>query len=260
MAFPKKIKGLGTLRILRERMKNAGLAYCLLHVFLSFSRKVLKITAQECYSQLGEDITLRHIFLDKVFRSKETGFFVDVGCNHPTDGNNCYFFYARGWRGINLDGNAELIKKFHKQRPRDISLCLLVSDQEKEVDFFLMEADKLSSMDAPAIEQSDQDFAKSKKIVLRTRSLTSILDEYLDKNQKIDFLNVDAEGHDLQVLKSLDFARYTPEIIVVEIGVANIEQAQKHPITDYLHSVGYAMIYFSIISAFFEHKSRQSQA
>ena len=246
--------------ILRNLLKRLGFAYQG-YRFLSFlSCWLFDIKARETFSVFGEDLFLRDLLSAKLSPNKSPGFFVDVGCHHPTEGNNSYFFYARGWRGINLDGNADLIALYHKQRPRDISLCTLVSDQEREVDFYLMGV--VSSMDATFMTENKEqwDYSKTKKLKLRTQTLTHILDQHLPKNQPIDFLSVDVEGHDLQVLQSLDFSRYLPSIIVVELFFArSIEDAKQHPITYHLTAQGYQLVYFSLISAFFEHQSHRLQ-
>src|SRR5690349_18351333 len=69
------------------------------------------------YSQEGEDMVLR-----RVFEHKAHGFYVDVGAHHPMRFSNTYFFYRRGWRGINIDARPGSKREFDRARPRDINV------------------------------------------------------------------------------------------------------------------------------------------
>ena len=77
------------------------------------------------YSQWGEDI-----FLQKHFENKNIGFYVDIGCFHPTKFNNTNKMYQAGWTGINIDLNPFTIDLFKFARPRDINICAAVSNKK----------------------------------------------------------------------------------------------------------------------------------
>ena len=67
------------------------------------------------YSQEGEDMILR-----RLFEKQKTGFYVDVGAHHPKRFSNTFFFYKKGWSGINIDAMPNSMRLFDKIRPRDI--------------------------------------------------------------------------------------------------------------------------------------------
>ncbi|MFA7355121.1 MAG: SAM-dependent methyltransferase, partial [Sulfurimonadaceae bacterium] len=73
--------------------------------------------ALKSYSQEGEDMILR-----RLFEQQPNGFYVDVGAHHPKRFSNTYFFYKKGWRGINIDAMPNSMELFNKIRPRDINI------------------------------------------------------------------------------------------------------------------------------------------
>ena len=79
------------------------------------------------YSMFGEDK-----FINNYFRKKSKGFYIDVGCYHPLDGNNSYILYKRGWNGINFDINQYSIKLFNFLRKRDINIHSGISVKKKK--------------------------------------------------------------------------------------------------------------------------------
>ena len=80
------------------------------------------------YSQEGEDIILA-----RIFGKQQNGFYVDVGAHHPYRFSNTYFFYKRGWKGINIDAMPGSMKIFNKYRPRDKNIEAGISDTKKKI-------------------------------------------------------------------------------------------------------------------------------
>ena len=149
----------------------------------------------------GEDIEIV-----KYFDNKKNGFYVDVGSYHPIERNNTMLLYNKGWEGINIDISDFSIKLFDQLRSRDINLNLAVSKNEGEIEmYFQKKLSQLSTIKKEQIKKSFQGEVKIKKIISKT--LTSILDETKFANKKIDFLDIDVEGADMDVLESLDFEK-----------------------------------------------------
>ena len=172
-------------------------------------------SANYSYAQEGEDrILLRY------FGNRPEGFYIDVGAHHPRTYSNTYLFYKKNWRGINIDAMPGSMAPFRKERKRDINIEAAVSDQEMTLDFYIFNEPALNTLDKELAE-SRHDPAKNHllqgKKEVRTTTLTKILDEHLPAGQKIDFMSVDIEGHDLQALRSLNFSKYRPGLILVEI-------------------------------------------
>jgi FkbM family methyltransferase len=169
---------------------------------------------------------------------REPGYYVDVGCNDPIHHSNTWRLYQLGWSGIAIDGNKELIKKYRRVRPRDITIHALVSDRVEEVDFFVNHDDHTKSFLVPSSEAA----IGSSKTALKVKMLTSTLNQILSDNkfpQTFDLLKVDVEGHDYQVIKSIDLGVYKPLIIIVESDEYGVANFMKTPMCGYLQSSGY---------------------
>src|SRR4051812_44497014 len=77
----------------------------------------------DSWAQEGEDLVLR-----RFFEGQKKGFYVDVGAHHPHQYSNTFWFYRRGWRGINIDAMPGCMEGFEQHRPGDVNLELAVSD------------------------------------------------------------------------------------------------------------------------------------
>jgi FkbM family methyltransferase len=204
------------------------------------------------YSQFAEDVSIvRH------FKKGYKGFFVDVGCFHPTKYNNTYRLYKMGWRGVNVDLDSIKIQGFNIVRPGDVNVARAVSNQSGTVKYWSNGFYSLT----PTL---DRDFAKLRQGYIekevRTESLTEILDRTRYKNQKIDLLSVDVEGHDLEVLKSLDFNRYRPRMIVVETNEKSLDQVLKSELYQMLSSLRYSVVNWVGITLIFMDQDRPSDS
>jgi len=87
--------------------------------------------ALKSYSQEGEDM-----ILSRLFGNQQAGFYVDVGAHHPMRFSNTYFFYKKGWNGINIDAMPDSMKLFNKFRPRDINIEKPVSDKKQILTYY----------------------------------------------------------------------------------------------------------------------------
>ncbi len=206
----------------------------------------------ETYSQFYEDRNLEFI-IKSVFGkdpNNEKGFYIDIGCNKPITYNNTYYFYLRGWKGINIDGNLFLINKFKKIRNRDINIHSLISDEEKEVIFHISKVDELSSMEDSFIRSHNESYRKEDQIKMKTKLLTKVLDEHIKDKIEIDFMSIDVEGHDLNVLMSLDFKQYKIKCIIVEMRGFSLEN-KNNEIYSFLSTKGYILHSFSAINGYF---------
>ena len=191
----------------------------------------------------GEDIEI-----SKCFKDKQNGFYVDVGAYHPIQRNNTMLLYQQGWEGINIDISSFSIKLFNHLRPRDINLNLAISKNEGDIEmYFQKKLSQLSTIKKNQAEKSFQGNIKIKKI--NSKTLTSVLDSSRFKGRKIDLLDIDVEGADIDVLESLDFRRYSPEIICVEVIEENNEDSH---IFNFLREKGYEKIWSGVFSHVFK--------
>ena len=192
--------------------------------------------AVKSYSQEGEDLILH-----RIFKSKPVGFYVDVGAHHPKRFSNTYIFYSRGWRGINIDALPGSMKVFNKYRPHDINLEIPVSERVEELTYYEFNDPALNGF-SEELSNTRNDFAQYQ--IISTRKMTAfpladILDEYLPYGQEIDFMTIDVEGWDLKVLKSNNWSKYQPKIVLVEIKNTDLNGMENNPIVRFLKKKGY---------------------
>lgn len=196
---------------------------------------------QKSYSQDGEDVVLQSFFENK---KGYKGFYVDIGAHHPIRFSNTWFFYKKGWRGINIDPTPGSMKTFRWLRYRDINLEIGVASQKGEMVFFCFNEPALNTFDKQlAIVRNNQNpYYIIKQTQVPIMPLASILDLNLPKDQKIDFLTIDVEGLDLVVLQSNDWNKYSPDYILVEDYGFSITSLKESKIYTYLTSKSYTAV------------------
>ncbi len=182
------------------------------------------------------------------FGDKKDGFYVDVGCFHPMDRNNTYLLYLNNWRGINIDISQFSIDLFNFLRPDDHNINCAVSEKNQIVKiFFQKKLSQLSTTDEEQARKVFQGKIKSKEI--QSYTLDYILEKSKFYNKEIDLLDIDVEGTDYKVLLGLNFEKYKPKLICVEIHNKNIKDDK---IYKFLTNKGYTLIWSNIFSHLFK--------
>lgn len=203
---------------------------------------------EESFAQEGEDLVLARLIGDKV-----DGFYVDIGAHHPVRHSNTYLFYRRGWRGINIDATPGAMEPFERLRPRDINVEALVATDAAARTFFVFNEPALNTASPSLARQrpaEDQRFRVTETVTLTPRPLAALLDEYLPHGRTIDFMSVDVEGLDLEVLRSNDWKRYRPRIVLVELLQTPLDALERQEIVRYLREASYepiAKLYNTVI-------------
>lgn len=163
------------------------------------------------YAQNHEDVVLA-----RCFRGQASGFYIDVGAWDPDNDSVTRHFYDNGWSGINIEPNSTYYDKLAKARKRDINLQVVISTANTEVvDFIQCEGSGLSGLsglvDANGITSAG--FVAHTKQV-KVAKLCDIVETYARRS--VDFLKIDVEGAEKQVLESAEWKGFRPRIIVVE--------------------------------------------
>ena len=218
------------------------------------------------YSQEGEDKILFSLF---GINQKKNGFYVDVGAHHPKRYSNTYVSYCAGWRGINIDANQNAIKLFNKLRPRDINLAIGVSEKSEKLTYHKFDEPALNTFDQEIAFNiiKNSDYKKIDEEFIEVMPLSRILDSHLPKGQVIDFLNIDVEGKDLEVLKSNDWSKYIPLYILIEIHSDydqeegfSFDEILQSEITLYLKSKGYIVFAKTLNTVFYKFSSYKTKS
>lgn len=207
-------------------------------------------------SQFGEDKKILELF-DKNLK----GTYVDLGCFHPTRSNNTFKMYKRGWHGLNIDLNPLTIDLFNFARPSDINICSAISNKKiKKKLYFLGDLDSKNTLDLNHKNWLSNHFNINKKDFkikkVKTNTLSNLLNKY--DFHKIDFMNIDIEGHELDVIKSIDFKKFDIKVICVEIlNYDKFSKKRKNHIISYLEKNHYFLKDKSEINYIFKKKNNK---
>jgi len=215
----------------------------LLHNYLS--KFLYKKTS---YSQDGEDVLLSSFYEN---RKNYKGFFVDVGAHHPYKLSNTAIFYKKGWHGINIEPTPTLFKSFKKHRKRDINLNIGISNSNEILTFCVFDEPALNSFNIKFSEERNQKgkYKLIDKIQIQTRKLEDVFEQYC-KNQKIDFLTIDVEGFDFEVVKSNNWQKFRPEFVLVE-HVFNAAKLNEDEIYKFMCEQNYILVSRTQRTSFF---------
>lgn len=189
-----------------------------------------------CYSQEGEAL-----ILDRMFNFCSEGLFVDVGAHHPKRFSNTFTFYKRGWRGINIDPTPGAKALFDEARPEDISLSVAVSNIEGIQDFYLFSEPALNTFSPTLAREYQRVGCKLLEVrPMESKKLSRILEE-CGLNKRIDFMSIDVEDHELQVLESNDWQKYRPQVLLVEILDFDLNHPSEYPVHNFIQDIGYSL-------------------
>lgn len=191
------------------------------------------------HSQFGEDMVVRHLT-----DGKTQGFYVDIGAFHPVYLSNTYHFYCKGWQGINIDGRPKSMELFQVLRPKDINLEICLSSEEKDVTFFSFEQSPYDTINPSVAEEviNEKKIKLLNKFSMKSRTLESVLEEYLPDGKKIDLMNIDVEGIDEEILMSNNWQKFKPRIIIFEKHNVSFREALDSSIVVFLEKIGYELV------------------
>ncbi len=213
---------------------------------MSFVEKVVRRLflpdAQTGYSQFGEDLIVNFLFNSLGIQQPT---YLDIGANHPRFISNTYFFYKRGGRGVLVEPNPRLSKMLKTVRPRDVVLEVGIGlAAATQADFYIFGgfADGLSTFSKSEATHWETVGLRGhgkiqieKVIQVPLVSINQIIAENFS-GKAPNFLSLDVEGLDLDVLKGLEFDRFAPDVICVETLGYDGNQAtfKKHDIIEFM--------------------------
>lgn len=188
------------------------------------------------YSQFYEDYVLAYVFADVA-----SGVYVDVGANDPDKASVTKRLYLKGWSGVNIEPNLELLAAFARRRARDENVGVGIGDAPGRLRFYRFRGDAsgLSTFDAAVAQRHRRAGFPYDELDVRVTTLTEVLDKSPRVDGAFELLNVDVEGFERQVLSGLDFNRYPPAVVLVEATAPLTEQPTQHLWEDVLLRAGY---------------------
>lgn len=216
------------------------------HLFIYKVYRIFKYKPLFSHSSFGEEILVNRIL------KKKHGFYIDVGALNPKVGSLTFLLYKKGWRGINFDLTKSNIQLFRAFRKRDISVQLAISNKKAEVTSYIFDPGSgLNSLEKKYADKWKKKLFKpyhTEKI--ESETLNSVIDKF---NIPIDFdyLNIDVESHELNVLAGLDFNMYRPTLITIEIHCSGLEEMINNEIYKFFKKKRYKLISYYYLTAFF---------
>lgn len=226
----------------------------------SFLRKVKNIIfprpiiIYNSYSQAGEDVVLSFLFADKKM-SKVS--YLDIGTNIPDQCNNTYLLYKMGNRGVCVEADKTLIPMIQKVRPYDkiLNVGVAVSDYD-DADFYIFDISAINTFDKDEAERRAAHGTYRIKEVVKVplKNINKIIEENFTTFP--EFLSIDIEGLDLDVLKSLDFDQFPIPVICVETCTysENHVRPKDYSIVEFVTSKGYKVYADTYINTIFVNK------
>ena len=167
------------------------------------------------YAQNREDLILGGFFAG---HGGKPGFYVDVGAGHPMIDSVTRRFYEAGWRGINIDPINHIHKALQLHRKRDINLNIGISNKAGILRFREYAADGFSTFSEDVqrqyVETPDEYTKNYTDYEVKTRTLADVLAEH--KANDIQFLKIDVEGYEYEVIEGNDWNKFRPEVICIE--------------------------------------------
>ena len=174
-------------------------------------------------SQFNEEKNILNLF-----EKNYIGTYVDIGCFHPTKYSNTRKMYNLGWSGLNIDLNPITIELFNFKRPKDINICAALSNKIKKTKlYFHHDLSSQNTLSGNHVLWMRKNFGLTK---LKTKSIkTSRLDNILKRSKinNIDFLNIDIEGLELEVMSTINFNKLNIKVICIELLSYNLIQKKR---------------------------------
>ena len=175
------------------------------------------------------------------FKDINDGYYVDVGCYHPLHLSNTFLLHKKGWNGVNIDISEYTIDLFNYLLPIDTNINTAVTNFDGSTKFYYQKKlSQLSSIKKNTATKRMQGKIDEKEI--KAYKLSTILSNTKYRHKKINFLNIDAEDSDFDVLCSIDFKIYRPDMICVEIIEEDIFESN---IYRFLNELNYKKIWSS---------------
>lgn len=189
------------------------------------------------YGEFGEDV-----FINRIFKDIKIGRYVDVGCYHPFKGSLTAQLYKKGWNGINIDLSKSSIDLFNIVRKKDINLNLAISDFDGETNYY---------ENSPINQQNSliKDNDNQKKIKIQCKRLSSILLE--NHYNSFEYLNIDVEGSEQNVINGIDLGKYRPILITIENNNLHLKDYIDSEIYNILIKNNYTFINKTGVTNFF---------
>lgn len=191
---------------------------------------------QRSYAQCGEDVIADYLLTGLLGFTRPT--YLDIGAHHPWHLSNTYAFYRKGCRGVCVEPDPVLFRRIRHARSRDVCLNVGVGSLREVKELFVIDDPGLNTFSEQtrgALEEGHP-FRVTRSVPVQIVPMNDILTKHFGPWP--NFVSLDAESMDLEILRAVDFALYRPEVICVET-LAYPELVKIASIGEFLKGVGY---------------------
>ncbi|MET0965043.1 MAG: FkbM family methyltransferase [Nakamurella sp.] len=207
------------------------------------------------YSQNGEDVVLM-----RALGHLDSGHYIEVGANHPTNESVSRAFYDRGWSGITIEPMQEYAQLHRAERPRDILVeAAISSDSGDTVVLHQIAETGLSSLVASVGEVHRESGWTVTEVTVPVRRLDQILDLAGWDGLDIQFMMIDVEGAERSVLETIDFGRWRPWVLVIEATEPLSTTSSHQSWEPMVLAAGYVFCLFDGLSRFYVSQERYEE-
>jgi FkbM family methyltransferase len=200
------------------------------------------------YSQSGEDLIIRFIF--NALRIAKPSY-LDIGAYHPIHFSNTYLLYKNGSSGVCVEPDPQLIAAFRGKRRRDICINSGIGvGREATADFYVLSTKTLNTFSRSEAERCAAYGQKIEKVIpVPLVTVNDVLSQY----GKPNFISLDIEGLDLEVIKTFDFSSFRPEVFCIETLTYTEDKTEVkvNQIIDYMKSKDYFVYADTYINTIF---------
>lgn len=195
------------------------------------------------FSSHGEDAAARALLLQRG-PLRTGGFYIDVGAFHPFVFSNTAVFSLMGWRGVNVEPNPAMARRLREARPDDVTLEAAVGAAQGRAWLHVFsEWGSSNTLDQgfAAMISTTQNVAVTEHVEVDVMTLADVFEGHVPADGVVDFLSVDVEGLDLDVLQSGDWDRFRPHVVAVEDLELDLTDVAASPVHRFMGSVGYRL-------------------
>ena len=189
------------------------------------------------------------VLIDRVFR-KPSGFFIDVGACHPVSESVTKHLSLLGWRGINIEPDPGMCEAHVADRPTDINLHCAAGAVAGQVTFHQLANKFMSTTNAAHLDSLAKEIrANSIPIQVPMRTLADIVAEFV--TGEVDFLKIDAEGSEADVIAGADWTVFRPRLLVIEATKPWSSEPDWHAWEPVILAYDYRFAFFDGINRYY---------
>lgn len=193
------------------------------------------------FAEFGEDI-----MVNRIFKNYSNGIYIDIGAYHPYKGSLTYKLYKKGWQGVNIDISKSSIDLFNIARPRDKNINCAISNFTGET--FYYENSPINQQNS--LFKYDENQLQKK---IKSYKLNDLL--IINNVNKVDYINIDTEGNELDIIKEINFQTINPLLFTIEDNSFSSNQEIKKDKINFMHDNNYILINIIGVTMFFLKKN-----